>query len=199
MICSAQNHFQYIDRPICTTHVKTHKSLQVCKQVVLNVFTNCRQVVFALLVLSCCYKHGRTGRKKLGGRKEICPTFSDFARPVPKFFFPEQINLDAPPPPPSPEKFRSVYHFRGPKIFRTYQNFSRHHKFSRYNKISNEINRISHKIYRICPIYFYNKPNNARLWSEYCPTGFVCPTNWGGGLAPPPARYAHGYKFGTSC
>ena len=26
--------------------------------------------------------HGRTGRKKLGGRKEICPTFSDCARPV---------------------------------------------------------------------------------------------------------------------
>ena len=30
-------------------------------------------------------------------------------------------------PPPSPNKFRSVYHFRGPKIFRTYQNFSKHH------------------------------------------------------------------------
>jgi hypothetical protein len=30
-----------------------------------------------------------------------------------------------PPPPPSPKKFRSVYHFRGPKIFRTYQNFLR--------------------------------------------------------------------------
>jgi hypothetical protein len=30
--------------------------------------------------------HGRTGRKKLGGRKEICPTFSYYARPVPKIF-----------------------------------------------------------------------------------------------------------------
>jgi hypothetical protein len=29
-------------------------------------------------------------------------------------------------PPPSPKKFRSVYHFRGPKNFRTYQHFSRH-------------------------------------------------------------------------
>ena len=28
--------------------------------------------------------HGRTGRKKLGGRKQICPTFSDFAQQVPK-------------------------------------------------------------------------------------------------------------------
>jgi hypothetical protein len=30
--------------------------------------------------------HGRTGRKKLGGRKEICPTFSDCARVVKKIF-----------------------------------------------------------------------------------------------------------------
>jgi hypothetical protein len=31
-------------------HVKTHKLLQVCKQVVTSLFTSCRQVVFALLV-----------------------------------------------------------------------------------------------------------------------------------------------------
>ena len=36
-----------------TTHVKTHKLFQVCKQVVTNLFTSCRQVVFALLVPSC--------------------------------------------------------------------------------------------------------------------------------------------------
>ena len=30
--------------------------------------------------------HGRKGRKKLGGRKEICPTFSDCARVVKKNF-----------------------------------------------------------------------------------------------------------------
>jgi hypothetical protein len=30
--------------------------------------------------------HGRTGRKKLGGRKEICPTFSDCALVVKKNF-----------------------------------------------------------------------------------------------------------------
>ena len=29
-------------------HVKTHKLLQVCKQVVPNLFTSCQQVVFAL-------------------------------------------------------------------------------------------------------------------------------------------------------
>jgi hypothetical protein len=31
--------------------------------------------------------------------------------------FPEKIIFDELPPPPSPKKFRSVYHFRGPKIF----------------------------------------------------------------------------------
>jgi hypothetical protein len=40
------------------THVKTHKLLQVCKQVVTNLFTSCRQVGFALLVPSCCNKFG---------------------------------------------------------------------------------------------------------------------------------------------
>jgi hypothetical protein len=35
------------------THVKTHKLLQVCKQVVTDLFTSCQQVVFALLVPSC--------------------------------------------------------------------------------------------------------------------------------------------------
>jgi hypothetical protein len=37
---------------------KTHKLSQVCKQVVTNLFTSCRQVVFALLVPSCCNKFG---------------------------------------------------------------------------------------------------------------------------------------------
>ena len=36
-------------------------------------------------------EHGRTGRKKLGGRKEICPTFSDCARVVKKNF-PEKLS-----------------------------------------------------------------------------------------------------------
>ena len=35
--------------------------------------------------------HGRTGRKKLGGRKEICPTFSDCVRVVKKKF-PEKLS-----------------------------------------------------------------------------------------------------------
>jgi hypothetical protein len=38
------------------TRVKTHKLLQICKQIVTNLFTSCRQVVFALLVPSQCCK-----------------------------------------------------------------------------------------------------------------------------------------------
>ena len=49
---------QIVAIPFPTTHVKTHKLLQVCKQVVTNLFTNCRQVVFALLVPSCWNKFG---------------------------------------------------------------------------------------------------------------------------------------------
>jgi hypothetical protein len=45
-------------------------------------------VLFLTLYL---YNHGRTGRKKLGGRKEICPTFSDCAGVVKKNF-PEKLS-----------------------------------------------------------------------------------------------------------
>ena len=41
-------------RKLSSTNVKTHKLLQVCKQVVTNLFTSCREVVFALLVPICC-------------------------------------------------------------------------------------------------------------------------------------------------
>ena len=34
----------------CCTRVKTHKLLQVCKQVVTRLFTSCQQVMFALVV-----------------------------------------------------------------------------------------------------------------------------------------------------
>ena len=39
-------------RVVFATRVKTHKLLQVCKQVVTSLFTSCQQVVFALLVPS---------------------------------------------------------------------------------------------------------------------------------------------------
>ena len=48
----------YSSERLWVTHVKTHKLLQVCKQVVTHLFTSCRQVVVALLVPSCCNKFG---------------------------------------------------------------------------------------------------------------------------------------------
>jgi hypothetical protein len=43
--------------------------------------------------------HGRTGRKKLGGQKEICPTFRIVPDHFRKFFFRNKL-ISAPPPPP---------------------------------------------------------------------------------------------------
>ena len=43
----------YVTSQRYSSHVKTHKLLQVCKRVVTNLFTSCRQVVFTLLVPSC--------------------------------------------------------------------------------------------------------------------------------------------------
>ena len=55
---------------------KTHKLLHVCKQVVTNLFTSCRQVVFALFVPSCCNKFGTswitTTCNKLDGINQTC-------------------------------------------------------------------------------------------------------------------------------
>jgi hypothetical protein len=41
-----------------TIQLKIHKLLQVCTQVVTNLFTSCRKVVFALLVPSYCNRFG---------------------------------------------------------------------------------------------------------------------------------------------
>jgi hypothetical protein len=65
------------------THVKTHKLLQVCKQVVTNLFTSCQQVVVALLVPSCCNKFGTscyqlgTSLMALSDLSQGCPNKSD--------------------------------------------------------------------------------------------------------------------------
>ena len=96
-----------------------------------------------------------------------------------KIFFPEQTNFGDLTPPPSPKKFRSVYHFTGPKIFRTHK-----------------IYRISHKIDRICPIYFYYKPILPDCEANIARLAFL-PNKLGVAAAPPrhPARYAHVLKF----
>jgi hypothetical protein len=76
-----------------------------------------------------------------------------------KNFFPERTFFDDVPPPPPPQKtFRSVYHFRGQKIFPDISKFFKTYKFSRYRKIYHEIYGISHKIDTICPIFLYKKP-----------------------------------------
>ena len=47
---TSDDHFS--KESVRSTRVKTHKLLQVCKQVVTSLFTSCQQVVFALLVPS---------------------------------------------------------------------------------------------------------------------------------------------------
>jgi hypothetical protein len=59
-----------------------------------------------------CKPHGRTGRKKLGGQKEICPTFRIVPDHFRKIIFRNKLISSTSPPPP-----RSVYHFRGQKNF----------------------------------------------------------------------------------
>jgi hypothetical protein len=129
--------------------------------------------------------HGRTGRKKLGGGNKFARLFRILPDQCQKIFR-EKINFDDPPP-PSRKKFRSVYHFRGPKNFRTYQNFSKHH--TNFPDIIN----FPKKRTEFVPFFL--------IISQYCPTverilpDWLCLPNKLGGLAPPhpapPARYAH--------
>ena len=55
------------------------------------------------LMKNVAYSHGRTGRKKLGGRKQICPTFRILPDKCQKIF-PERIYLYDLPPPPRRQK-----------------------------------------------------------------------------------------------
>jgi hypothetical protein len=62
---------------------------------VLNKLRSCqntciKSIFFAHMRENATPYHGRTGRKKIGGRKEICPSFSHFARVVKKNF-PEKL------------------------------------------------------------------------------------------------------------
>jgi hypothetical protein len=66
--------------------------------------------------------HGRTGRKKLGGQKEICPTFSDCARLLPKNFW--GTNKFRWPPPP--KNFGQCTILGVQKFFSDAQIFSEH-------------------------------------------------------------------------
>jgi hypothetical protein len=162
--------------------------------------------------------HGRKGRKKLGGRKEIWPTFSDCARPVPKKLFVEEINFGDPQPhpPPSPKQFRSVYHFSGPKNFPDLQNFSEHQTpFPYITKLTTKltsfvpvlfiISQYCPTVKRILPdclclpnklgaFWLFHFPLFARLMLNICPTFRLCNLLGGGGQLPPcpPVPYAYG-------
>jgi hypothetical protein len=105
---------------------------------------------------------------------------------VPKNFFPEQINFEDHPP-PSPKKFWSVYHLRGQKNFSDIPKFfETSYKFSRYHTISHEINTTSHKIYRICPILFYNKPILPDCGANIARLSLFAQQTGGAGAPPPP-------------
>jgi hypothetical protein len=106
--------------------------------------------------------HGRTGRKKLGGGKKFARLF----RIVPAL---------------------------SKKIFRR--------NFTKLTEFPTKLTEFVPFIFIIILLYYYYINiifiifyyiiifYIARLWSQYCPTGFVCPTNWGGGcrpLRPPP-------------
>ena len=98
-------------------------------------------------------------KEKIRGAERNLPDFFGLCPTSAENFFPKQINFGDPPP--SPKKFRSVYHFRGPKFFRTYQNFSKHQtNFPNIPKFPTKLTEFPTKLteLRICPTYFYNKP-----------------------------------------
>jgi hypothetical protein len=67
------------------------------------------------------------------------------------------------PPPRRQKNFRSVYHFRGPKNFRTYQNFSKHHtNFPDITKFPTKLTKFRTKLTEFVPFFF--------IISQYCPT-----------------------------
>jgi hypothetical protein len=125
------------------------------------------------------YVHGRTGRKKLGGRKEICPTFSDCARVVKKNF---------------PEKLSKIVVDGGAGVVK-----SDYEKFLLDSISPTKLTEFPTKLTDFVPFIF--------IISEYCPTvkrilpDWLClPNKLGGGgggcrHTPPTPRYAHAYEL----
>ena len=86
---------------------------EVCLPIFLQNCRECRTGVYNII------RHGRTGRKKVGGRKEKCPTFRDSARLVPKKFFSEKLFWRPPPPPRRQKNFGQCTILGVKKNFRT--------------------------------------------------------------------------------
>jgi hypothetical protein len=81
----------------------------------------------------------------------------------------------------SPPPFRSVYHFRGPKIFRTHKNFSRQYKFSRYHKITQFLTKLTEFvpfffiISNFLKVNFFYQKTISRFSLTFCGISFfVC-------------------------
>ena len=131
----------------------------------LNFGSNEFQISIPLLDRLC---HGRTGRKKLGGRKEICPTFSDCARVVKNIFrrnFPKLLSLGG----------------RGGGGRSDYE------KFLLDSIFPTKLTEFPTKLTEFVPFIF--------LMGQYCPTvkrilpDWLClPNKLGGGAAAPPPR-----------
>jgi hypothetical protein len=126
----------------------------------------------------------------LGGEKKFARLFRIMPDQFRKFFFlsppPPQKNFTSPPPPPQ-KKIRSVYHFRRPEIFRTYQNFSKHRtNFPDITKFPTKLPQFLTKLTEFSPFFF--------IISQYCPTverilpDWLCLPNKLGELAPAPPR-----------
>ena len=137
----------------------------------LIVFTSVKQSEIAdiRLILTWAYR-----KEKIRGAETNLPDFRILPDKCQKNF-PELFFTTSPPP--SPKKFRSVYHFRGTNIFWTYQNFSKHHtNFP-------DITKFLTKLTEFVPFFF--------ITSQYCPTverilpDWLCLPNKLGGLAPP--------------
>ena len=84
-----------------------------------------------------------------------------------------------------------MYHFRGPKNFRTYQNFSNHRThFPDITKFPTKLTQFLTKLTEFVPFFF--------IISQYCPTverilpDLLClPNNWGGGAGAKPCIKDH--------
>jgi hypothetical protein len=112
------------------------------------------------------------GKEKIRGRKEICPTFSDCARVVKIIFrrnYPKLLSTGG----GGREEWLRKIAIRFPYcIFPT--------KLTEFRTKLTEFVPFIFIISQYCPTV---------TRSEYCPIGFVCPTNWGGGCrAPRPVR-----------
>ena len=97
------------------------------------------------------------GKENLGGRKEMCPTFSDCARPVPKKLFVEQINFGVPPP-RRQINFGQCTILGVQKIFRTYK------------RILPDWLCLPNKLAAFWHFGLFNFPLFARLMLNICPS-----------------------------